>query len=162
MYTYIYIYIYIQHWRILWSCYRKLAWAGLEPTTTEFRSDSLSDWAIRPWVQLALRVNFVHFVQLPQFHCLFSVVFHFVSRHFYFDQNFSWGNHISKNVEVKPRNRLLWKAIFSYSWQNLSRLKREETNLPNNDFYFICGWRINFSKTFSILPTTLSKFQNMS
>ena len=43
----------IHHWRILWSSYRKLAWVGFEPTTTEFRSDALTDWAIRPWVQLA-------------------------------------------------------------------------------------------------------------
>ena len=50
------IYIYgTHHWRILWSSYRKLAWVGFEPTTTEFRSDALTDWAIRPWVQLALR-----------------------------------------------------------------------------------------------------------
>ena len=60
----------IHHWRILWSSYRKLAWRGFEPTTT----DALTDWAVRPWVQLALRANFV---QLLQFHRLFSVIFHF-------------------------------------------------------------------------------------
>ena len=49
----------IHHQRIHWSSYRKLAWAGFEPTTTEFRSDALTDWAIRPWVQLALRFNFI-------------------------------------------------------------------------------------------------------
>ena len=39
MYIYIYIYIHvIHHWRILWSSYRKLAWVGFEPTTTEFCS----------------------------------------------------------------------------------------------------------------------------
>ena len=64
----------IHHWRILWSGYRKLAWVGFEPTTSEFRSDALTDWVIRPWVQLALRANFV---QLLQFHRLFSVTFHF-------------------------------------------------------------------------------------
>ena len=54
----IYVYIYgIHHWRMIWSSYRKLAWVGFEPTTTEFRSDALTDWAIRPWVQLALRVQ---------------------------------------------------------------------------------------------------------
>ena len=55
----------IQHWRILRSSYRKLAWVGFEPTTTEFHSDALTNWAIRSWVQLALRANFV---QLLQFH----------------------------------------------------------------------------------------------
>ena len=52
------------------NSYRKLAWRGFEPTTT----DALTDWAVRPWVQLALRANFV---QLLQFHRLFSVTFHF-------------------------------------------------------------------------------------
>ena len=36
----------IHHWRILRSSYRKLAWVGFEPTTTEFRSDALTNWAI--------------------------------------------------------------------------------------------------------------------
>ena len=55
----------IHHWRVLWSSYRKLAWVVFEPTTTEFRSDALTDWGIRPWVQVALRANVV---QLFQFH----------------------------------------------------------------------------------------------
>ena len=59
----------IHHWRILWSSYRKLAWVGFEPTTTQFRSDALTDWAIRPWVQLVLRANFA---QLLQLHCSVS------------------------------------------------------------------------------------------
>ena len=44
-----------------------LAWLRFEHTTTEFRLDALNDWAIRPWVKLALRANFV---QLLQFHLL--------------------------------------------------------------------------------------------
>ena len=36
----------IHHWTILWSSFRKLAWVGFEPTTTELRSDSLIEWAI--------------------------------------------------------------------------------------------------------------------
>ena len=73
----IYLCIYgIHQWRILWSSYRKLAWVGFESTTTEFRSDAPTYWAIRPRVQLALRVNFL---QLLQFNCLFSVKFHFGS-----------------------------------------------------------------------------------
>ena len=48
----------IHHWRILWSRYRKLTWVGFKPTTTEFCSDTLVDWAIRPWVQLSIRSNF--------------------------------------------------------------------------------------------------------
>ena len=50
----------IHHWRIFRSSYRKLAWVEFEPTTTEFLSDALTDWAIRPWVQLALRANYIY------------------------------------------------------------------------------------------------------
>ena len=64
----------IHQWRIIWSSYRKLAWGGFEPTNTEFHSDALTYWAIRPWVQLQLRSNFL---QLLQLHRLFSVQFHF-------------------------------------------------------------------------------------
>ena len=63
----------IQHWRSLWSSYKKLAWVRFEPTITEFGSDASVDWGIRPWVQLAPRVNFV---QLLQFHRLLSIRFH--------------------------------------------------------------------------------------
>ena len=34
----------IQHWTILKSSYRKLAWVGLESMTTEFRSNSQFSW----------------------------------------------------------------------------------------------------------------------
>ena len=67
---YIYIYdlpltpIHLHHWRMLWSNYRKLGWVGFDPTTTEFRSDALTDWAIRLWVQL-------------EFHGFFSVIFRY-------------------------------------------------------------------------------------
>ena len=58
-----------------WSSYRNLAWVGFEPTTTEFCLDALTNRAIRPWVRLALRVNFV---QLLQFHLFFQCS-HFIS-----------------------------------------------------------------------------------
>ena len=59
---------------ILRSSYRKLAWVEFEPKTIEFHSDALTNWAIRPWVQLAFRA---YFVQLLQFHVLLNVIFHF-------------------------------------------------------------------------------------
>ena len=59
----------IYHWQIFKSSYRKLAWVVFEPTTTELRSDALTDWTIVPWLQLPLRANFV---QLLQFHLLVS------------------------------------------------------------------------------------------
>ena len=68
------IYYGSDHWVILRSSYRKLAWVGFEPTTTEFCWDALTDWAVRPWVQLTLKATFS---QLLQFHCLLKVGFHF-------------------------------------------------------------------------------------
>ena len=56
--------------------------------TTEFCLDALTDWAIRPWVQLALRASFV---QLLQFHWLFSVIYIYL--HLY--SNTSAANNIS-------------------------------------------------------------------
>ena len=44
-----------------------------ESTTTEFGSEALTNWAIRSWVQLALRANFAQLL----FHLLLSVRFHF-------------------------------------------------------------------------------------
>ena len=41
----------IHHWRITWSSYRRLAWVRLEPMTSEFCSDALTDWTINPWVR---------------------------------------------------------------------------------------------------------------
>ena len=66
----------IQLWRIFTSSYRKLSWVGFESTTSEFCSDALTDWHIRPWVQLALRANFV---QLLLFHLCPGFAFHFGS-----------------------------------------------------------------------------------
>ena len=44
---YVYIYIYIT---CIYMIFWKLAWVRFEPTTIEFRSDAVIDWAIRPWV----------------------------------------------------------------------------------------------------------------
>ena len=79
----------IHHWRIFRSSYGKLACVGFEPTITEFPLDGLADWAIRPWVQLALRGNSV---QLLQFHLFFQCsrfisVFAFVSRQICFKRS---------------------------------------------------------------------------
>ena len=57
----------IHHWRILWGSYRKLAWVGFEPMATKLRSNALTNWAIRPRVQLALRANFLQLLQFHQF-----------------------------------------------------------------------------------------------
>ena len=52
------------------SSYRKLAWVGFEPTTTEFYAVALTNWFNRPRVSLALIAKFL---QLISFHLLFSV-----------------------------------------------------------------------------------------
>ena len=49
--------------RIFISSYRKLAWLVFKSLTTEFHSDALTDWAFRPWVQLALRASFLQLLQ---------------------------------------------------------------------------------------------------
>ena len=57
-----------------------------EPTITKFCSDALTDWAIRQWLQVALRTNFVHLLHFHLFvKCSrFVSVFAFVSRHICF------------------------------------------------------------------------------
>ena len=65
----------ILHWRIFRSSYRKLAWVGFVSTTTEFRSNALTNWAIKPWVQFVLRANFL---QLLLFH-IFAQCSYFIS-----------------------------------------------------------------------------------
>ena len=50
-----------------WSSDKKVAWMVFEPKTTEFRSDALTNWAIKPRVQLELRANFVHLLQFHVF-----------------------------------------------------------------------------------------------
>ena len=70
------MYVYdTHHWGILWSSYRKLAWVGFEPTTTEFRSDAVTYWAIRPWVQLTLRASFL---ELLQFHRIYIIIYIYI------------------------------------------------------------------------------------
>ena len=94
---------------------------GFRPTTTEFHSDALTDWAFRSWVQLAIRANFV---QLLQFHRLFSVGFHFgyclreSSR--LFSSKFSWVNHMSVAEWIDKQDihhwRILWSSYIKLAW----------------------------------------------
>ena len=130
IYIYIYIY-YIYIWyssrKDLWSSYRKLAWVGFELTTTELRSDALTDWAIRPWVQLAPRANFL---QLLRFHRLFSVKFHFS---YYlrqsprlFSLNSCWGNHMSVVEWIDTYGIHHWRILCS-SYRKLAWLGFEPT-----------------------------------
>ena len=88
---------------------------GFEATTTELRSDALTNWAIRPQAQLAVRANFV---QLLQFHCLFSFKFHF-------------------NYCLRQSARLFWLIeIF---------LRQSHVCIGMNDTYGIHHWRILWS-----------------
>ena len=65
----------IHLWRVFRNGYRKFSWVEFSHTTTELHSDALTDWAIRLWVILAPKGNFV---QLLQFH-LFLQCSRFIS-----------------------------------------------------------------------------------
>ena len=111
----------IHHWRIFWSSYRKMTWVGFESITTEFRSDTLTEWAMRPWVQLKFIANFL---QPLQFHCVSSVRLHFscclCQSPRLFWSKFSWGNH--KSVVEWPDTygihcwRGLWRSYRELAW----------------------------------------------
>ena len=117
----------IHLWRIIWSSYRKLAWVGFEPTSTEFRSDTLTDWAIRSGVQLPLRVNFV---QLLQFHRFFSGTFSFCycfrQSPRFFQSKFCWGNHMSVAEWVDTYGIYHWMIIWG-SYRKLALVEFEPT-----------------------------------
>ena len=71
------------HWKIFRSSFRNLARVGFEPTTDEFRSNALTDWPIKPWVEL---IRWGNFVQQLHYHLLgqcsrFISVFAFVRWH---------------------------------------------------------------------------------
>ena len=121
----------IHHWRNLWSSYRKLACVGLEPATTEFRSDAWTDWAIRSWVRLSLRARFV---QLPQF-------YHFLSVRFCFGcwvrqlpplfwLKFSWGNDMSVAEWPDTYGIYYWKIF----WRSYRKLAGKRFEPATTDF----------------------------
>ena len=100
-----------------------------EPTTTEFRSEALTDWANRSWVQLALRAKFV---QLLQFHlfvqCLYFIsAIAFVSRHICFKRNLAqeitlavewidtYGIYHWRTFEVVIESWLEWDYVYNMS-----------------------------------------------
>ena len=118
VYIYKYIYIYIYVYIYIYYSPLKLAWVRIEPTNTEFYSDV---------VQLALRANFV---QLFQFHCLFSVRFHFW---YYLCQlpcllqlKFSWVNHMSVAEWTDACGIHHWRIIWS-SYRKLTWVGFEPT-----------------------------------
>ena len=82
-------YIYGMHPRkILWSSYRKLAWVGFEPTTTEFHSDPLIDWAFRWGDEFNLHseptlYNYSSFIVCSVSRLILAIAF--ISRHACFD-----------------------------------------------------------------------------
>ena len=112
----------IDHWKIIWISYRKLAWVGFESTTTEFLSDALIDWAIRPWVQLVLRANFV---QPFQFHLLlvshFILAIAFLSRYVYFNRNFLKVifRYILKGLVCTCNILSFWGLLFTFLLQDV-------------------------------------------
>ena len=151
----------IHHWRIFWSSYRTLAWVRFEPATTEFRSDALTDWVIRPWVQLALRAKFV---QLLQIHRLFRVTFYFscftfVSRHVLFYSKFSVGNHMSvakwaDTYGMHMHNwQIFWSSYRKLTWVGFEPMTTEFRSNPLS-FQAMSSTRIQ-SQLFTATPISL-------
>ena len=62
----------IHHWRFFFfffffrSSYRKLAWVGFEPTTTEFRSDALTDWAMNSTIYIYIYIYIYAIITICQ------------------------------------------------------------------------------------------------
>ena len=86
----------IHHWRIFWSTYRKLAWVEFEPMTIEFCSDALTNGAISPWIQLALRTNFVQLLHrcsmsfyLGYYIHIYIYIYIYIYIHLYFSASFA-------------------------------------------------------------------------
>ena len=85
---------------------------GFELTTTEFRSDALTNWAIRPWVKLVLLANFL---QLLQFHRLLRIRFHFgyclrQSPHLFY----LFKDRMCQSQQAKLKADLVWKQLYIY------------------------------------------------
>ena len=76
----------IHHWRSFRSSYIELTCVVVEPTATKFRLDALTNWTLRPLVQLTHTSNFVQLLQFHLFvHCSrFILVFPFVRHHICF------------------------------------------------------------------------------
>ena len=108
-----------------WSSYRKLAWMGFEPMTTEFGLDALTDRAIRPWVQLALRANFMQLLQFQLFvqysHLVLVIVF--ISQHICFKNS------------LAPLITLVAEWIDTYDIHNWRIFEVAIENWPEWDFY---------------------------
>ena len=109
----------IHHWRILWSSYGKLPWVGFEPATTEPSSNALTDWGMRPCVQLSLKVNFL----MPlEFHHLLSVTFPF---NFYSHSTFiiCSVSHFISAVWLRQSSRLVnRKFLYVITWTMSNQL----------------------------------------
>ena len=105
-----------------------MAWVEFETRTTEFHADGLTGWAISPWVELALRDNFV---LPPQFHLFFSITFNFGyclhQSPYLFSLKFSWGNHISVVEWTETYNvhhwRILWSSHRKLTWVGFEHRK---------------------------------------
>ena len=81
-----------------------LWYSPLKNSITEFRWGVLTGWVIRSWVQLALRANFV---QLLQFHLLFSV-------RFYFGYCLRRSPHLFKRSIAEVITWVQWNLVDSY------------------------------------------------
>ena len=115
--NYIYIMVFTRFFR---SSYRKQASVSFKPKTTEFCSDTLFNWAIRPWVQITLSANFM---QTVKFQPLFSVNFGhcFCQLHHLPQSKSCSGNHISEVKWIKTYGIHHWR-LFRRSYSKLAWL----------------------------------------
>ena len=98
------------------SSYRTLDWVAFEPMTTEFSSDALTDLAIRPWVQLALRTNFVEPIQMNGYI-------------WYID---TYIRHMSRIKFILKFASLLRRCTYSLYFWLVNNLSCENVRIPSN------------------------------
>ena len=89
--------------------------SGFEPTTTEFRSDALTDRAIRPWVQLALRANFAQLLQFIYIYIYIYIYVYIFWKFYSIHYTLEWNTAIKKIYHLDKIN-ITKNAFFFLSW----------------------------------------------
>ena len=121
--------------------------------TNEFRSDALTDWAIRPWVHLTLRANFVQRLQFNLFvkcsHFISAIAF--VSCHICFNWNLAQVNMLV--AEWIDTYGIHHRRIFGSSYRKLAWVGLEPTTTEfccgiDKNMYILHGDHTNFSSKF--------------
>ena len=117
------------------------SWVRLEPTTTEFLSDALTDWAIRPWLQHALTANlysYSNFIVCSVSDFISAIAF--VSCHVLFSRNFvdiiTWNELIYIVFTTEEFFEVAIETCHEFNWHKISFLVLL-TICPDNLFHDI-------------------------